>query len=279
MKKIDIKNKKKIVIKVGTHSLTHKDTGLLDYNKIERLVMEICNLKNTGREVVLVSSGAMATGRQTLGLSKDDETIPRKQALAAIGQARLMSLYEKFFSEFNRTPAQVLLTRQTVLGAQSYDNAVNTFNELLDMGVIPVVNANDTVSTMEIRFGDNDTLAAIVSSLIKADLLILLTDIDGLYSANPAKDPDAKLIPLVEKINESHFDMASSDSGTTMGTGGMKTKLRAGKIATSKGTDMIIANGMDMRIIGKIFSEDFIGTSFLANKDDNFDMAQYINEE
>lgn len=275
---INFKDKKRVIIKVGTHSLTHPDTGYLDYVKIERMVMEICNLKNTGRDVVLVTSGAIATGRQTLDIKKESESIAKKQALAAIGQARLMSIYEKFFFEFNQKPAQVLLTRQTVVGTKSFDNAVNTFNELFKMNAIPIVNANDTISTFEIRFGDNDTLSAMVADLTKADLLILLTDTEGLYTANPNEDESAELIPLVEKITDSHFEVASSTTGSDMGTGGMKTKLRAGKIATSKGIDMVIASGMDMSIISRIFTGDFIGTSFLANRDPSFDMASYINE-
>ena len=279
MKSIDFKSKKRVVIKVGTNSLTHPNTGFLDYVKIERLVMELCNLKNTGRDVVLVTSGAIATGRQTLDIKKNDESVAKKQALAAVGQARLMSIYEKFFFEFNQIAAQVLLTRKTVIGTKGYDNAVNTFNELFLMNAIPIVNANDTISTFEIRFGDNDTLSAIVADLIKADLLVLLTDIDGLYDSNPKKNKDAKLIPLVEKITDTHFEIASSETGSDLGTGGMKTKLRAGKIATSKGMDMVIASGMDMRIISDIFNNDFVGTSFLANKDINFDMASFISEE
>lgn len=279
MDAIDFTSKKRVVVKVGTHSLTHPDTGYLDYVKIERLVMELCNLKNTGRDVVLVSSGAIATGRQTLGIDTVDEDVSKKQALAAIGQARLMSIYEKYFFEYNSTPAQILLTRKTLVGTTSFDNAVNTFNQLFKLNTIPIVNANDTVSTLEIRFGDNDTLASIVADLTKADLLIILSDIDGLYDKNPKDNPDAKLIPIVKKITDKHFEIASSKPGTNMGTGGMKTKLRAAKIATSKGIDMIIANGMDMRIIGNIFNNNFVGTSFLSNYDPNFDMASYISED
>lgn len=276
---IDFSKKKRIVVKVGTSSLTHKDTGYLDYLKIERLVMELCNLKNTGVNLVLVTSGAVATGRQTLDLKKADETVEKKQALASIGQARLMSLYEKFFFEFNQIPSQVLLTRSTVVGTKTFDNAVNTFNELFNMGVIPIVNANDTVSTFEIRFGDNDTLSAIVADIINADLLILLTDIDGLYTKNPYKEKDAEFISYVDKLTDIHFKMASGDSGSNLGTGGMKTKLRAAKIATAKGIDMIIASGGDMRIIGDIFKGDFKGTIFKNNPDPNFDMASFISEE
>lgn len=276
---MDFNSKKRIVVKVGTSSLTHPDTGYLDYLKIERLVMELCNLKNTGKDVVLVTSGAVATGRQTLDLKKGEESVEKKQALASIGQARLMSLYEKFFFEYNQIPSQVLLTRRAVVGTKTFDNAVNTFNELFTMDVIPIVNANDTVSTFEIRFGDNDTLSAIVADIINADLLILLTDIDGLYSGNPAKDSSAEFIPLVDKITDIHFKMASSESASNLGTGGMKTKLRAAKIATSKGMDMIIASGKDMRIIGDIFNGEFKGTVFKSNPDKAFDISSFISEE
>lgn len=278
MKKIDIKNKKRIVVKVGTHALTHSETGYLDYIKIERLVRELCNLHNTGREVVLVTSAAIATGRQIMGVKKTDETIEKKQALAAIGQARLMSIYEKFFFEYNQISAQILMTKDSFFNDESRTNAKNTFNELLSAGVIPIVNANDTVSTAEIKFGDNDTLSAVVASTVNADLLIILSDIDGLYTANPSEDKNAKLIPVVEKINDEHISMASEKTGTSMGTGGMKTKLRAAKIVTAHGIDMIISSGMDMSNIHKIFEEDFVGTSFLSDIDPGFDMYSFIKE-
>ncbi len=278
MDSIDFKNKKRIVIKVGTHSLTHTDTGFLDYIKIERLVMEICNLKNMGKEVVLVSSGAIATGRQTLELLDSSDSVSRKQALASIGQARLMSLYERFFSQFNQISAQILLTRQAMVGTKTFENALNTFNELFSLKAVPIVNANDTVSTFEIRYGDNDTLSAIVADLIGADLLILLTDTQGLYDKDPRADSTAKLIPVVKEITDSHIENTSSFAGTSMGTGGMKTKLKAGKIATKRGIDMVIASGMDMSIISKIFSGDFIGTSFLSQLDDSFNVSEFISE-
>lgn len=276
---LDLMSKKRIVVKVGSNSLTHPDTGFLDYVKIERLVMELCNLKNTGRDVVLVTSGAIATGRQTLGIDKGEESLSKKQALASIGQARLMSLYEKFFFEFNQIPGQVLLTKNTILEKESYSNAVNTFNELLSMGVIPIVNANDTISTYEIRFGDNDTLSALVAELIKADLLILLTDIEGLYTANPREVEDARLIRKVDHLTREHFDIASEKTGSSLGTGGMKTKLRAARIATARGIDMMIASGMDMRIIGEIFAGKETGTVFYADPDDSFDAGEYIRSD
>ena len=278
MDSIDFKSKGRIVIKVGTHSLTHADTGFIDYIKIERLVMEICNLRNMGKEVVLVSSGAIATGRQTLELLDDSPGVSIKQALASIGQARLMSLYEKFFSQFNQIPAQVLITRQAVIGTKTFENALNTFNELFRLNAVPVVNANDTVSTFEIKHGDNDTLSAIVADLIGADLLIILTDTEGLYDKDPKKDRLARLIPVVEEITDSHIDSVSASAGTDMGVGGMKTKLIAGKIATKRGIDMVIASGMDMSIISRIFSGNFVGTSFLSNPDINFNISEFIGK-
>lgn len=276
---IDFSKKRRAVIKVGTHSLTHHDTGFLDYIKIERLVMEICNLKNKGLDVVLVSSGAIATGRQTLDIKKENESMAKKQALASIGQARLMALYEKFFAEFNQIAGQVLLTRHNLVDEPSKSNALNTFEELFKMDVVPVVNANDTTSTFEISFGDNDTLGALVANLIGADILVLLTDIEGLYTGDPSKDKNAKLISLVESISDEHFAIASSDSGSNMGTGGMKTKLRAGVITTKSGIDMVIASGMDMSIISNIFKGDFVGTEFLSNYDPSFDLIDFIREE
>ena len=278
MDSIDFKSKGRIVIKVGTHSLTHADTGFIDYIKIERLVMEICNLRNMGKEVVLVSSGAIATGRQTLELLDDSPGVSIKQALASIGQARLMSLYEKFFSQFNQIPAQVLITRQAVIGTKTFENALNTFNELFRLNAVPVVNANDTVSTFEIKHGDNDTLSAIVADLIGADLLIILTDTEGLYDKDPKKDRLARLIPVVDEITDSHIDSVSASAGTDMGVGGMKTKLIAGKIATKRGIDMVIASGMDMSIISRIFSGNFVGTSFLSNPDINFNISEFIGK-
>ena len=196
-----LKDKKRIVIKIGSSSLTHEETGDLNLHKIEHLVRVIADLKGKGKEVVLVSSGAIAAGRQALG-GKKAQTVSEKQAHAAVGQARLMMVYQRMFSEYNQIPAQILMTKNTIINDISRENAVNTFNELLKMGTVPIVNENDTVSTYEIKFGDNDRLSAIVAALIDADLLILLSDIDGLYSDDPKKNPDAVFIEQVDELSD-----------------------------------------------------------------------------
>ena len=195
-----LKDKKRIVIKIGSSSLTHEKTGELNLFKIEKLIRVICDLTGEGKDVVLVSSGAIAAGRQALGGQKRPQTISEKQAYAAVGQARLMMVYQRLFSEYNHIAAQVLLTKDTMTNQDSRINAQNTFEELLRLGAVPVVNENDTVSTHEIQFGDNDRLSAIVAALIGADLLILMSDIDGLYSEDPHRNPDARFIGLVEEI-------------------------------------------------------------------------------
>lgn len=196
-----LKDKKRIVIKIGSSSLTHEKTGELNLFKIEKLIRVICDLKGEGKDVVLVSSGAIAAGRQALGSQKRPQTISEKQAYAAVGQARLMMVYQRLFSEYNHIAAQVLLTKDTMTNQDSRINAQNTFEELLRLGAVPVVNENDTVSTHEIQFGDNDRLSAIVAALIGADLLILMSDIDGLYSEDPHRNPEARFIGLVEDRN------------------------------------------------------------------------------
>ena len=241
LRKEHMKDKKRIVIKIGSSSLTHKETGDLNLMKIEKLVRVISDLKGQGKEVVLVSSGAIAAGRQALGNRKRPETVSEKQAYAAVGQARLMMVYQKLFSEYNQTAAQVLLTKNTIIVDDSRYNAQNTFDELLKLGTIPIVNENDTVSTHEIQFGDNDRLSAIVAALIGADLLILLSDIDGLYSDDPKKNPEAKFISLVEWITPELMGMGKESTGSDVGTGGMAAKLAAARIATDAGSDMVIA--------------------------------------
>lgn len=226
-----LKEKKRIVIKIGSSSLTHEKTGELNLYKIEKLIRVICDLKGEGKDVVLVSSGAIAAGRQALGGQKRPQTISEKQAYAAVGQARLMMVYQRIFSEYNHIAAQVLLTKDTMTNETSRINAQNTFEELLRLGAVPVVNENDTVSTHEIQFGDNDRLSAIVAALIGADLLILMSDIDGLYSEDPHKNPDARFISLVEEITPELIGMGGG-SGSDIGTGGMAAKLAAARIAT-----------------------------------------------
>lgn len=271
-----IKDKQRIVIKVGSSSLQHKETGGLDYIKLEVLVRELCNIRNQGKDVILVSSGAIAVGRRAVHLGKDDDPIAVKQACAAIGQARLMMTYQKIFSEYNHVAAQILMTKNTIVDPLNRFNAHNTFSELLKLGVVPIVNENDTVATYEIKFGDNDTLSAIVAALVDADLLILLSDIDGLYTDDPNRNPDAKFISQVEELTDELMDMGKATTGSKVGTGGMNTKLLAAKIATSAGTDMIIANASDMRIIHRIMDGREIGTFFKAHKDENFYLADYV---
>ncbi len=283
----EIQNKQRIVVKVGSSSLVHKETGGLDYTKLEVLVRELCNISNQGKDVILVTSGAIAVGKRVIGqaaVNSQKGNMGFKQACAAIGQARLMMTYQKLFSEYNHIAAQILMTKNTVTNEINRTNAYNTFKELLDMGIIPIVNENDTVSTYEILvdnddvlIGDNDTLSAIVASLVNADLLILLSDIDGLYTDDPRQNPDARFISQVEDLNDEITGMAKASTGSTVGTGGMNTKINAARIATSAGADMIIANASDMRILHRIMDGRDIGTLFTAHRDDSFDMIEFIN--
>lgn len=275
--RMNLKEKKRIVIKIGSSSLTHTETGDLNLLKIERLIRIISDLKGQGKEVVLVSSGAIAAGRQALGGQKRPATISEKQAYAAVGQARLMMVYQKLFSEYNQVAAQVLMTKDTMINDTSRYNAQNTFDELLLLGAVPIVNENDTVSTHEIQFGDNDRLSAIVAALIGADLLILLSDIDGLYTDDPHKNPDAKFIKVVPEITDEYLGMGKDTSGSDVGTGGMSAKLAAARIATDSGSDMIIANGDDVEIIHDIMSGADKGTLFMAHENHDFDLMDYIN--
>ena len=276
-KEFGFKSKKRIVIKIGSSSLTHPETGNLNHIKMMHLVRELCDIRNRGIDVCLVSSGAIAVGRQTIALSERPKEVSVKQACAAIGQARLMMSYEKLFSEYNQVMAQVLMTKNTMVDPVARENAKNTFEELFHMGVIPIVNENDTVSTYEMQFGDNDTLSAIVASLVGADLLILLSDIDGLYTDDPHKNPDAKLINVVEQLDDSLFAMAKG-SASDVGTGGMTTKLNAAKIATYSGADMVIANGEDVCILHHMLDDKFTGTVFMANEKADFCLADFITK-
>lgn len=270
-----LKDKKRIVIKIGSSSLTHVATGSLNLSKMEKLIRVLTDLRNQGKDVILVSSGAIAVGRETMGLDSKPKEKAVKQACAAVGQARLMMVYQKLFAEYNQIPAQILLTKYTMINDISRMNAFNTFEELLRMGVIPIVNENDTVSTDEIEFGDNDTLSAIVASLINADVLILLSDIDGLYTDDPRKNPEAKFIDYVEEIDDKLCEMGK-DSSTSVGTGGMATKITAAKIATNSGADLIIANGDDVYIINDIMEGKNVGTLFRAHKNQEFVLMDYL---
>ena len=271
-----LKDKKRIVVKIGSSSLTHKETGLLDFVKLEKLVRVLTNLRNQGKEVILVSSGAIAVGRKKLGLKKDDMTLSRKQACAAVGQAQLMMTYQKIFSEYNQPVAQILLTKITMMQEENKTNAENTFLELLKLGVIPIVNENDTVSTYEIQFGDNDRLSALVTALTGADLLILLSDIDGLYTDDPNVNKDAKFVDVVERLDDDYMNMGKETSSSQVGTGGMSAKLVAAKIATYSGADMVIANGADVDIVNAIMNGENVGTLFRANKKENFDLVDEV---
>jgi len=275
----NLKQKQRIVVKIGSSSLQHPETGDLDYIKMDILVRELCNIRNQGKDVILVTSGAVACGRRAVGLKKTSN-ISEKQACAAIGQARLMSTYQRIFSEYNHQAAQILMTRNTIVDEVSRQNAQNTFSQLLEMGVIPVVNENDTVSTFELEqvIGDNDTLSAVVTALTGADLLILLSDIDGLYTDDPRKNSQAQFIERVDSLTDELLRMGKGTTGSDSGTGGMETKLTAAKIATYSGADMVIANGKDVRVIHRIMEGRNYGTIFKANVNDEFDLAEFVDQ-
>lgn len=270
--------KKRVVVKIGSSSIHHEETGKLNFTKLEKLVRELCDIRNQGIDVCLVSSGAIAVGRQVMGFKERPSDISTKQACAAVGQARLMMTYQKMFAEYHQTVGQVLMTKGTMLDNVSRKNAQNTFEELFRLGVIPIVNENDTVSTYEMRFGDNDSLSAIVAALTGADLLILLSDIDGLFTDDPRRNADARLIRVVEDLDENIISMAKGSTGSNVGTGGMETKLIAAKIATRSGADMIIANGEDIGILHRIFGGGFVGTLFKEHFDEDFYIADFIEQ-
>lgn len=272
-----LKDKKRIVIKVGTSSLTHPETGSTDLITLEKLVRELTDLHNRGKEVILVSSGAIAVGRKTVGMKERPTKLSTKQACASIGQARLMMIYQKLFMEYNQVASQILMTKNTLVNGENRLNARNTFETLLSMGVIPIVNENDTISTYEIQFGDNDTLSAVVAALTQADLLILLSDIDGLFTDDPNKNPNAEFIDYVDHV-DAHFEKMGKGSASDVGTGGMSTKLKAARLATSAGADMVIANGKDMGIIHQIVDGEPLGTLFKANRTEDFYLIDYLDE-
>lgn len=275
----NLKDKKRIVIKIGSSSLQHAETGDLDYTKLDVLVRELCDLRNRGKDVVLVTSGAIAVGRKAVMHSADqDNPIAVKQACAAIGQARLMMTYQKIFAEYNQIAAQILMTKNTIVDNLNRFNAKNTFDELFKLGVIPIVNENDTVATYEIEIGDNDSLSAIVASLVDADLLILLSDIDGLYTDDPHTNPGAEFVSEVDGLSDELMQMGKSSTGSSVGTGGMNTKLQAAKIAGSKGVDMVIANSKDIKVIHRIVDGKDIGTIFIAHEDPGFDLPLYVQQ-
>ncbi len=258
----NFKNVKRVVFKVGTSTLTY-DNGKLNIKKIEALVRVLSDLRNSGMDVVLVSSGAIGVGVAKIGRNERPKALPHKQAMAAIGQCELMYLYDKLFSEYHNNVAQILLTPDVVDNPIRKHNAQNTFETLMEYEVIPVVNENDTVSTEEVEFGDNDTLSAIVAKLVGADLLVILSDIDGLYDKNPKSNTDAKLIGEVFEV-DGEIEALAGGAGSNRGTGGMITKLRAAKIANGAGIDMIIASGDEPSKIYDVLNGEQIGTVFYA---------------
>ena len=257
----------RIVVKVGTSTLAHP-TGRLNIQRMEKLCKVLSDLKNMGHEIILVSSGAIAMGFGKLNLSERPKDVPTKQASAAVGQCELMYIYDKLFTEYNHTVAQLLITAPDIEeGGVRKQNFHNTLARLLELGALPVINENDTISTEEFGIGDNDTLSAIVAVTIQADLRILLSDIDGLFDGDPRKNPDAKLIDTVEKIDE-HIISLGGGSGSNLGTGGMATKLRAAQMATAAGCEMVIANGQSPEVLYDVAAGKRVGTRFLAKRDE-----------
>lgn len=254
----------RIVVKVGTSTLAHK-TGRTNIRHMEELVKVLSDLKNAGHEIILVSSGAIGMGVGKLGLPSRPSDLPTKQAAAAIGQCELMYIYDKLFTEYNHTVAQILLTADDVSYDSRREKLENTLFRLLELGALPIINENDTISTAEIEIGDNDTLSAIVARCVKADLLVLMSDIDGLYTADPRKDPNAKLIPQVEEITEEIIALGGG-KGSSLGTGGMNTKLTAAKMVMEAGTDMIITNGSHPNMLYDIAEGKSVGTLFVGRK-------------
>ena len=257
----NIENKKRIVIKVGTSTLTHK-TGRLNIRRVEKLVKVLADLQNSGREIVLVSSGAIGLGMAKMGLRERPKDTPMKQACAAVGQCELMYMYDKLFGDYSLTVAQILLTKY-IIDTPRKNNVENTFEKLISHNVIPVVNENDTVAIdeLELELGENDSLAALVGTICQADMLVILSDIDGLYECNPKDNPDAKLIPEVHEINDDIRSLAGG-AGSGLGTGGMITKINAAEIAMNAGMDMAILNGRNPNILYDLFDGKKVGTIF-----------------
>ncbi len=260
----DILNAETIVIKIGTSSLTFPN-GRLNFDRIEQLVIVLSNLKDLGKKIVLVTSGSIAVGTSKIGRSTRPADLPGKQAAAAIGQAELMKIYQKFFSKYNKTVAQILLTYDVIIEAEKKKNAENTFRRLLEIDALPIVNENDSVATEEIEIGDNDTLSAMVAGLCRADLLILLSDIDGLFTADPKKNADAKRISVVDKLTNDIWESATG-AGSSFGTGGMVTKLKAAELCYNNNINIIIANGDKPEILYQILNGEDIGTLFNVKK-------------
>ena len=260
----NISDKKRIVIKLGTSTLAHK-TGKLNIRRMTNLVRVISDLHNSGREIIMVSSGAVGLGAGKLGLPEKPKDTKTKQAVAAIGQCELMHVYDDMFAKYSVTVAQILLTKTIINNSNHCENFMNTVEKLVNMDVIPIVNENDTIAIdeLELEIGENDSLSALVAELSRADLLLILSDIDALYDDDPRSNPDAKPIPLVEEITPEIEAMAGG-AGTSLGTGGMSTKITAAKIATNAGIDMVIMNGRDPEKLYDLFEDKEIGTLFKA---------------
>ena len=254
----------RIVVKVGTSTLTH-GTGRINIRRVEELCKVLSDVKNAGHEIVLVSSGAIGMGVGKLNLRERPQDMPSKQAAAAVGQCELMYVYDKLFSEYNHTAAQILLTGEDMRDETRHRNFANTMLRLLEWGVIPVINENDTVATDEISVGDNDTLSALVAVSVKADLLIVLSDINGLYTADPRKHADARLIDEVRELTEELF-AAAGGSGSSLGTGGMATKLAAARLCMEAGVDMMILNGARPAVLYDVMDGARVGTRFIGRK-------------
>jgi glutamate 5-kinase len=263
--RIKLRNKNKIVVKIGTSSLTHTN-GSINFQRIEKLAKVLSELRKNGKAVMLVTSGAIAVGASKIGLGTRPDKLPEKQALAAIGQAELINIYEKAFTNYGQIVAQVLITKDGVMNPVRRQNAKNTLNTLLQMEIIPIINENDTVSTDEIEFGDNDTLSAHVSAMTESDLLIILSDIDGLYNNDPHKDANATIISKVTEISGKIEEIAGA-SNSHFAKGGMATKISAAKLCDKAGIDTVIASGEDPGIIFNILDGKEIGTLFVARKE------------
>ena len=263
-KRNEIKNAVRVVVKIGTSTLTYNN-GKLNLFRIEKLVRELADLANQGKEIILVTSGAVGAGLDRLGSTERPKTIPEKQAVAAIGQVILMHMYEKLFAEYGQIVAQVLLTRENSVKHKLYINSRNTLLTLLKMGVIPVINENDAIAIDELKIGDNDTLSATVATIVDADLLIILSDIEGVFTANPQNDPTAQLIEEITDITPEIEELAGG-AGSKLGTGGMYTKIQAAKIAVNAGVTMVIASGALEGVVRNILSGEKIGTIFPAKE-------------
>lgn len=259
-----LKKAKRIVVKVGTSTITYAN-GKRNFSQIDRLARELSDLQNQGKEMILVSSGAVAVGVDRLGLPAKPSTIPGKQACAAVGQGVLMHTYEKLFADYGQIVAQVLITRTEAIDRHRYTNCRNTFMALLQQGVIPIVNENDVVALDELKIGDNDNMSALVAGIVDADLVIILSDIDGLYTANPATHPDATLVHTVLEITP-EVEASAGGVGSARGTGGMATKIQAAKAATNSGIQLVIASGTEKNAIPRILQGEEIGTLFVSRE-------------